>query len=89
MKRRDMLKLTGAAVAGSSVFGLEAFASETSSNRGEGTKEKKQWMVLSIFLIQTFTVSVPEYNWTAGVARLMEGWQHIWTLNTLGDNKIN
>lgn len=38
MNRRDMLKLTGAAVAGSSLLGLEALAAEKGSERAAATK---------------------------------------------------
>ena len=38
MNRRDMLKLTGAAVAGSTLFGLDAIAAEKASEKAAGTK---------------------------------------------------
>ncbi len=47
MNRRDMLKITGAAVAGSSVFGLDALAAgRTSDNGGNLSGEKKKKAVV-------------------------------------------
>ena len=41
MNRRDMLKMTGAAVAGTSLFGLDAVASERNYREEEMKGEKK------------------------------------------------
>ena len=47
MNRREMLKITGAAVAGSSVFGLDALAAgRTSDNGGNLSGEKKKKAVV-------------------------------------------
>ena len=40
MNRRDMLKLTGAAVAGSTLFGLDAIAAESHTSGTPGTVSK-------------------------------------------------
>ena len=50
MNRRDMLKLTGAAVAGSTLFGLDAIASEnpaqgTAGKNAQGGKPKKALII--------------------------------------------
>ena len=48
MNRRDMLKLTGAAVAGSTIFGIDAIASEKLSGAtasAPGNKPKKALII--------------------------------------------
>ena len=48
MNRRDMLKLTGAAVAGSTIFGIDAIASEKPSGAtasAQGNKPKKALII--------------------------------------------
>ena len=48
MNRRDMLKLTGAAVAGSTIFGIDAIASEKSSDATASTQGNKPKKALII-----------------------------------------
>ena len=48
MNRRDMLKLTGAAVAGSTIFGIDAIASDKSSDTPASSKANKPKKALVI-----------------------------------------